>query len=54
MNEPSEPTDLSEVIPESDRLPRGAVPDEAARIARSLELAKAAARAGARRRRRRV
>ena len=47
MTEPSEPTDLSEVIPESDRLPRGTVPDEAARIARSLELAKAAARAAA-------
>ena len=41
-------TDLpnqDEYLPNSDRLPRGAVPNEAERIARSLELARAAAEA---------
>ena len=50
MTESSEPTDaidISDMIPESDRLRRGEVPNEEARIARALELAKAAARTAA-------
>jgi len=50
MTESSEPTDaidISDMIPESDRLRRGEVPNEEARIARSLELATAAARTAA-------
>ena len=36
-----------EYLPSSDRLPRGEVPNEAERIARSLELARAAAETAA-------
>ncbi len=46
-SEPTDATDISDMIPESDRLRRGEVPNEEARIARSLELAKAAARTAA-------
>ena len=46
-SEPTDATDISAMIPESDRLRRGEVPNEEARIARSLELAKAAARTAA-------
>jgi len=44
---PTDATDISDMIPESDRLRRGEVPNEEARIARSLELAKASARTAA-------
>ncbi|MBA61415.1 MAG: ribosome silencing factor [Planctomycetaceae bacterium] len=40
-------TNEEEYLPNSDRLPRGEVPDEAERIARSLELARAAAETAA-------
>ena len=46
-SEPTDATDISDMIPESDRLRRGEVPNEEARSARSLELAKAAARTAA-------
>jgi ribosome-associated protein len=46
-SEPTDATDISDMIPESDRLRRGEVPNEEARIARSLELAIAAARTAA-------
>ena len=46
-SEPNDAIDITDLIPESDRLRRGEVPNEAARIARSLELAKAAARTAA-------
>ena len=46
-SEPTDATDISAMIPESDRLRRGEVPHEEARIARSLELAIAAARTAA-------
>ena len=46
-SESNDAIDISDLIPESDRLRRGEVPNEAARIARSLELAKAAARTAA-------
>ena len=39
----TESTNEEEYLPSSDRLPRGEVPNEAERIARSLELARAAA-----------
>ena len=39
----TESTNEEEYLPSSDRLPRGEVPNEADRIARSLELARAAA-----------
>ena len=37
----TEPNNEDEYLPSSDRLPRGEVPNEAERIARSLELARA-------------
>ena len=39
----TESTNEEDYLPSSDRLPRGEVPNEADRIARSLELARAAA-----------
>jgi len=43
----TEPNNEEEYLPSSDRLPRGEVPNEAERIARSLELARAAAETAA-------